>query len=497
MIPITLPAEFAEKMRLLLADEWPAFRDSLGGERLFALRANTLKIPAPDLAALLAETGLCDKYPPAVPWCPEGFYYPESARPAKSPLYAAGLYYLQEPSAMLPAAAAGIKPGMRVLDLCAAPGGKSTQAAAALAGAGVLAANDFSASRCGALVKNLELFGCRNAVVVNEAPERLAERFAGWFDRVLADAPCSGEGMFRKNPDAAKSWEARKPAACAALQRRILRQAAAMTKPGGALVYSTCTFDPAEDEAMIDGFLTENGDFGIWPLDCGRLGVSRGRPEWGGGRPELAGCGRVWPHRSAGEGHFVCVMGKKGGQNAAGGSDGGSGPAWEKSAAGNTSNNGGFPPRRQKTAGTGVKYDKTDGAGLFGDFVNAYLSLPEDFFGDFSFLRLGQALYAVPAGLPPLGGLRVRRSGWYLGDVKTGRFEPSQALAMGLSRGMAQVSASFGPGDERTERFLRGESLDFPARDGWVLVCLGEFPLGWAKASGGRLKNRLARGWIA
>jgi len=479
MIPINLPPQFAEKMESLLAGEWPSFRAGLDGGRLYGLRANTLKIAPSSLASILKDS-VNDIGLSPVPWCAEGFYHNEAARPAKSPLYNAGLYYLQEPSAMLPAAVAEIEPGMRVLGLCAAPGGKSTAAAARLAGAGVLVSNDVSASRCGALVKNIELSGCRNAVVTNETPEKLAFRFAGWFDRILIDAPCSGEGMFRKDPDAAKSWEARKPAACAEIQRKILGAAAQMLKPGGVIVYSTCTFDPVEDEMMMGEFLDGHGDFGIWPLDAAGLGISPGRPEWGGGRADLAGCGRIWPHVSAGEGHFVCRLKKNTAVN------------YEEDDAGHMRRNG------QKKPAVGKKpvdkYALQEGLDLFWKFAKDNLMLPEDFFAGYDFERRANAFYAAPKGLPPFDGLRVCRSGWYLGDVKTGRFEPSQALAMGLTRETANCAA-IEPGDERIGRYLKGESFDFPCRDGWATVCIGEYPLGWAKASGGRLKNKLARGW--
>lgn len=199
---IQLPEKFEKRMRDLLGAEYDAFAKGYDAEHAAGLRVNTMKLSAEEF---------CNIAPVQVrkiPWVKNGFYYDaDVAQPAKHPYYFAGLYYIQEPSAMTPAAVLPVTPGERVLDLCAAPGGKSTELAAKLLGEGVLVSNDISNSRAKALLKNLELFGTKNAVIVSEPPAKLAERFGGYFDKILVDAPCSGEGMFRKSPAIMKNWE--------------------------------------------------------------------------------------------------------------------------------------------------------------------------------------------------------------------------------------------------------------------------------------------------
>ncbi|MFN0226146.1 RsmB/NOP family class I SAM-dependent RNA methyltransferase, partial [Paenibacillus sp. KR2-11] len=307
MAECMLPQSFLVHMKELLGEEeFPAFEASYGEARLYGLRVNTLKItPAQFLE--LTEWQL-----EGIPWAPAGFYYQEGVRPGKHPHYHAGLYYIQEPSAMAPVELLDVQPGHRVLDLCAAPGGKTTQLAGKLQGSGLIAANDIHAERVKALVKNLELNGVHGALVLNEDPAKLQEAFRGYFDRILIDAPCSGEGMFRKEEEMAKAWQEDWTEKYAAMQRVLLRQAAVMLKAGGRLVYSTCTFSPEENEAIIAGFLDEHPDFEVVPAPA-LPGFSPGRPDWvpagdSARAAETAGAARLWPHRLAGEGHFAAAL---------------------------------------------------------------------------------------------------------------------------------------------------------------------------------------------
>ncbi len=328
-----LPHKFTEKMKKLLGAEFDNFMSSYDDQRLYGLRVNRLKLEA-DRWRELSPFGK-DTRP--IPWCAEGFYYREGERPGKHPHYHAGLYYIQEPSAMAPVELLDVQPGQRVLDLCAAPGGKSTQIAAKLQGQGVLVTNDNARERTKALAKNIELAGVRNAIVLNEEPERLAPVFAQWFDRILIDAPCSGEGMFRKDESMIADWEKHSVQRCSGMQRDILRHAAAMLAPGGLLVYSTCTFSPEENEQQIADFLAEREDFEIVPVKH-RFGWQPGRPElverdWTDGEREdaaapqaslldhsltagrlqsLEGTVRLWPHRLEGEGHYAAVLRRSG-----------------------------------------------------------------------------------------------------------------------------------------------------------------------------------------
>ena len=289
-------------MKKLLVAEFDAFAASYDRPRNVGLRRN----PQKGAQLALPEFGLTP-----VPWCADGFYYDAAARPGLSPLHEAGCYYLQEPSAMAPAELLDVQPGMHVLDLCAAPGGKSTQLAAKLAGCGLLVCNEIHPKRAQILAQNIERMGIANALVLNEHPKNLSPRFDGYFDRVLVDAPCSGEGMFRKEEAAVADWSEETVAMCAARQIEILRTAASLLRPGGRLVYSTCTFAPQENEGTISAFLQEHPDFSVIPI--GSPYFSPGRPDWiADPAAGLEGTARLWPHHLRGEGHFAAVLQKSG-----------------------------------------------------------------------------------------------------------------------------------------------------------------------------------------
>ncbi|MCL2421328.1 MAG: RsmF rRNA methyltransferase first C-terminal domain-containing protein [Defluviitaleaceae bacterium] len=471
-----LPEAFTEKMRSLLGAEAEAFFDALAFEtKASGLRCNILKTNPEEMAKLL------DIPLTAVPWCGTGFTYPSDVhnRPSKNPLYQAGLYYLQEPSAMAPVVVLDPQPGDRVLDLCAAPGGKAVQIAGQLQGKGVLVANDTSATRSKALVKNLTLCGAKNAIVTTEQPQRLASRFEEYFDKILIDAPCSGEGMFRKDLDAIKGWTANKPEVCVAMQREILRYAAAMVKPGGRMVYSTCTFDPRENEGSIAEFLSCHPDFQLVTVRHQLLGFAKGRPDWVGGPECISGAARLWPHLLNGEGHFLCVLEKK--------------ATSENKVSANTMG-------RLSSSSTAL--------GLFKEFCEDNLVADVDVCPANSTIIANKSkrssfdkspVFAVPNDLPDLAGLRIARSGWYLGDIKKDRFEPSHALALGLTVGEARFVHHFpSPDDADCARYLRGETIDVAsdfvtaakAEKPWVLICVADFPLGWARLVNGRLKNK-------
>ncbi len=448
-----LPKEYTEKMKILLGDEFEAYLKSFDEPRVCGLRANTLKISPEELKSLL-NIDLQE-----VKWCDTGFYYPPEERPSKNPLYYAGLYYIQEPSAMCAAGLLPVYPGDRVLDLCAAPGGKSTQAAAKLKGEGILVTNDISASRCRALVKNIELCGVSNAVVANETPEKLAEKFPEFFTKIIIDAPCSGEGMFRKDPEAIKSWTEHKSDVCISLQRGILNSAAKMLAPGGTMSYSTCTFSPEENEGMIWEFLNTHGEFELSDFDKSP-GFEKGRADMvKGGSPELEKCGRLFPHKVRGEGHFLALLHKK---------EGAVSPL----------------PSPVKSA------DRKKLADFYA-FCESCLSRKIE--GCFEIH--GTSLFKIPLGVD-FSGIRLKRSGLYLGELKKNRFEPSQAFAMTLSPDMVKNVISFPIGDRRIISYLKGESFVTGGADGWNLVCIDKYPLGWGKVQKGRMKNKYLSGWL-
>ncbi len=471
---MNLPAEFLERMQRLLRTEYQEFMDSFNLPRYYGLRINTLKIPVEDFLKISPFTL------EPVPWTKDGFYYKEGERPAKHPYYHAGLYYIQEPSAMAPGAFIKAQPGERVLDLCAAPGGKSTQVAAGLQGQGVLVANDIHPERVKALVKNLELFGVRNAVVTNETPDRLAQRFAGYFDKILIDAPCSGEGMFRKDEEAARSWGIHSVTTCVGRQREILKEADKMLRPGGVILYSTCTFAPEEDEGMIEEFLTDHEDYELVDIPKD-YGLAPGRPEWAGGRQQLTRTARLWPHKLAGEGHFLAMLQKKGEP----------GEELQQEALVNgereVSRGGKGKTKAAKGKNTLNQPDLQD----FYDFVEDSLNITIE--GEFVFY--GEHLYLKPQPLPDFHGLKVTRPGWYLGMLKKNRFEPSQALALGLKKNEAKRVVDLARHSREVIRYLKGETLDGSGEKGWTMICVDGYPLGWAKQVEGSLKNYYPKGW--
>ena len=391
-----------------------------------------------------------------LPWAPGGYAYDPSQRPGKHPYHEAGLYYLQEPSAMAPAALLRPRPGERVLDLCAAPGGKSTQLADFLGGSGLLVSNELHPKRAKILSRNMERMGISNALVLNMHPRDLEAPFAGFFDRVMVDAPCSGEGMFRKEEAAVTDWSPETVAMCASRQKEILRSAATMLRPGGFLCYSTCTFAPEEDEGVMAWFLTEYPDFS--PVALEAPWFSPARPDWAGASEEAIARGfRLWPHLLGGEGHFVMVLHREGDAT----------PAPSP------------PPKTVSMPGE---------LSAFLDDLN--ITLPEG-----RLVSFGSSLYLAPIDTPRLEGLRVLRPGLELGVVKKGRFEPAHALALWLDT--CSSTADFPADSREILDYLHGQVLP-GAQVGWTLITVDGHSLGWAKGSGGQLKNHFPKGlrWV-
>ena len=459
-----LPEAFLLKMQELLGEEFGQYLESFKEEWKPGLRVNTLKLSPGELAELVPWNL------EPVPWADNGFYYDgtldgEVLRPSKHPAYYAGLYYLQEPSAMTPAAMLPVVPGDRVLDLCAAPGGKSTELASKLKGRGMLVSNDISYARARALLKNLELAGAANICVTSEAPEKLAGVWPEFFDKILVDAPCSGEGMFRRDEDMVKDWNEKGPEYYVPIQRQILSQAAAMLRPGGYMLYSTCTFSVEEDEENVAYVLEEFPQMQLCCLDLDKVPGACG----GFG---LSGCMRLFPHRLKGEGHFLALMRKKGGD------DGG------KEI---------LPPMDPGTAGKRVRAVEKEKE------LDAFLRQSGAEW-DYERIVIHQDnAYYLPEGLAWNLPLRFLRTGLFLGELKKGRFEPSQALAMSMKAGQFPNTVSFPAGDSRVLRYLKGETISLEGDEGpvkgWCLAAMEGFPLGWAKGTGMSLKNKYYPGW--
>ncbi len=425
-----LPQEFLDRMKSQLGEEYPAFLQSLERPRAVALRFNPLKGERPSLP-FVGENVL---------WEPMGYYYDPEARPGLHPYHDAGVYYLQEASAMSAVALLDPQPGERICDLCAAPGGKSTQIAGRMMGEGFLLCNEYSPKRAKILSGNIERMGISNALVTNEHPQRLAEHLPGYFDRVLIDAPCSGEGMFRKEEAAVTDWSPETVEMCARRQAEILDSGAKLVRPGGRLVYSTCTFAPEENEQAVAEFLQHHPDFEPENVDA----------PWF--TPAGEGQFRMWPHRLLGEGHFGAVLRRKGDEPA----------------------DGEIAP--------GEKLPK-----LWTAFAQQMgIELPEGKAGSF-----GTRLYWAPVQMPSLKGLKVLRPGLELGELKKDRFEPAHALALWLKD--CKCTEKLDSNGQKIWNYLSGNVIPSPNK-GWCLVTVDSYPIGWGKGDGTQLKNHYPKG---
>ncbi|MBO5424743.1 MAG: RsmB/NOP family class I SAM-dependent RNA methyltransferase [Lachnospiraceae bacterium] len=452
---MNLPKEYIDNMTNLLGEEYKEYEACLDKPMFHGIRINTKKISVEDFF----EINPFSLTP--IPWCENGFYFDEKIdKPSKHPYYYAGLYYIQEPSAMTPAAVLPVDEGDRVLDICAAPGGKSTELAAKLNGTGILVSNDISASRAKALLKNLEVFGVENSLIISEAPYKLSERFYEYFDKILIDAPCSGEGMFRKSMSMVSAWDETKNQMFSDLQRSILDEVVKMLKPGGKLLYSTCTFAPIENEKSIEYLLSLDDRLKISDWDRYE-GFDHGHPEWSDtGLKDIEKSARIWPHRVDGEGHFVCLVEKEG-------------------EISNTSNFGDYPIKKAKLPKEVEEFLSNVGR----DFNTNRLEIS------------GDKLYFIPDTFPSVRGLRILRCGLYLGELKKNRFEPSQSLAMALKKEEYTNVIDLSADDERVIKYLKGETIEAEGSNGWALVCVDSYPLGWGKLNNGVLKNKYLPGW--
>ena len=475
-----LPEKFCERMMNTLGDEYDSFIECFGNddERIHALRINRLKAKDDFLDKV---EGLGEQ----VPWEENGYFYDKEATPGKSSYHEAGLYYIQEPSAMAPVHFLDPQPGDKVLDLCAAPGGKSTQIAVKMQGEGILITNEINRDRAKILSLNIERLGIRNALVLNETPQHLSGIFEGYFNRILVDAPCSGEGMFRKNEVAFSEWSPENVELCAERQAEILDCAARMLLPGGIMAYSTCTFAVDENEETIYNFLLRHPDFHVMKLEPVG-GMAEAVPEWirqekmAGIDPErkeeVRNAIRLWPHKVKGEGHFLCVLRRDGeavsrDNYVPGGRNLAASKEIQKLFWQFASENLDFADFDNKTLKSGIKLDGT----LF---------------------MFGDQLYMADSTMPSIKGLKVMRPGLHLGTVKKDRFEPSHALALAVSKEDAKISVDYSEESNDIKQYLNGQTLRTSAdiKKGWGLVTVDGYSIGWVKSAGGMLKNHYPKG---
>jgi len=475
---MNLPIEFEKKMKAFLGNEWDDFLYSYDNNRFQALRFNTLKVQSPEeRMRILKVLGISsDK---RVSWANEAYYFDENVRPGKHPYHEMGLYYIQEPSAMSAAALLAPKPGMRVLDLCAAPGGKSTQLATYLGESGLLVSNEINTQRSRILSQNIERMGIKNAIVTNEDSFVLASHFPGFFNAIQVDAPCSGEGMFRKLPEAIEQWSMENVAICAARQKEILDNAAVMLKPGGVIVYSTCTFSKEENEDVIEYFLERHPDFTLEEME------------------------RFWPHKVDGEGHFVAKLVRRGSVNELGADY----DVCEDSC--NKVEDTGLKVDRKTKKNKNSKNRKNEtkpaltkeNMKLLSEFLDETIS--EDVAAWIKNSRLvmfGEQLYRLPDMEVDIKGLKVQRAGLHIGEFKKQRFEPSHSLALALKLNDAKNLVKLTCDNPQTIGFFNGQSVVLSdeqtaeCKKGWALVCVDGYTAGWGKVNGTQVKNHYPKG---
>lgn len=494
---IKLPEAFCQRMRELLGEEAEDFFGSYQREREYGLRYNPLKCKCTNIFEEKQNRELGWNLAP-VPWCVGGYYYKPKYQPGRHPWHEAGVYYIQEPSAMSAVELLDVRPGQKICDLCAAPGGKTTQIAGKLRGQGLLVSNEFYGNRAKILAQNVERMGIANTVVLNESTEHLAQVFVEFFDRILVDAPCSGEGMFRKEPEAIQEWSLENVALCAGRQQEILDHAAEMLKPGGVLVYSTCTFAPEENERCLCRFLECHPEFSVETSEIGEEYFSHGQAAWAvseGSSAEVwmqqtAKSYRLWPHKLHGEGHFAARLKK------AGSLDGEENADQDKPAE----------KRRRKSRGARSQEAARMEAAVsdFRKFQEETLQINLEETLPGRYVLFSEQLYLLPAGMPEPDGLKVVRAGLHLGACKKNRFEPSHALAMYLHPEEVRQSVELSQGAGKTEeaetygealKYLHGETVACDrGQKGWTLVCVDGFSAGWGKAQNGVVKNHYPKG---
>lgn len=440
-----LPQKFTERMQDMLKDEYEDFYESFCNSDTFSgIRINLTKNGAEE--KLFGITGSLEQ----VPWCKNGFYADKSIISGNHPLHCAGLFYFQEPSAMCAVSGIPIEKGDKVLDLCAAPGGKSTQAAEKLDGTGLLVANEIVKKRSGILSENIERMGIKNAIVTNETPQRLAEKYPGFFDKIIVDAPCSGEGMFRKEPQSVEEWSVEHTISCGIRQRHILDCAVKMLKKGGMLVYSTCTFAPEENEKTAAYLISEHNmelaDMPALEMLC------EGNSKWSQSNYDMSKTRRIFPHKQKGEGHFAALFIKNDGE-------------------------------KDISTKKAFVQKNSDSVKLWKEFENKCMNTALD--GDF--VLFGDNLYLKPQGID-IDKIKTVRCGLHLGICKKNRFEPSHALALAMKKEDFKNTEDFDCNDESIKAYLTGNVINSD-KSGWCAVCVNGYPLGWGKASGGIMKN--------
>lgn len=436
---MNLPKKFLDRMKKQLGEEFDDFLKAYDRTAIKGIRVNTLKISVDDFKKISPF-----KLRP-VPWTVDGFYIESSEKPGKHPYYYAGLYYIQEPSAMLPAEVLSPTQDDIVLDLCAAPGGKTMQLAAKMKNKGLLIANDISSNRLRALIRNAELLGVKNLIVLNEHQDKIAISLKNSVDKLLIDAPCSGEGMFKKDDGAVDAYADYDIEACTSMQKSILDSILPIVNGGGSVVYSTCTFNEDENENMIQ-YILEDTSFELNKLS----------PDFGFVNGRLEGTLKIYPHLVEGEGHFVSKV---------------------------TNNN--------RHSDQMIETSVNKPPELLLEFMSEYLTQPLE--GYYKIIK--ERVFLMPEKRLKLSGVKIVKEGWYIGDLKKNRFEPSHAFALGLKSEQFKNTINFNIEDPNCIKYLKCETISCDGNKGYNLVCVNGFPLGWGKWANGKLKNLYPAAW--
>ncbi len=450
---MNLPLEYQNEMKKLLKDGYDEFIKCYDKPCFKGIRINTLKVD---------EKKFREIFPFKIKktnFSKNSFYLEEDIKSIGNlPLHHAGAFYVQEPSASSAVTILDPRPGDKILDLCAAPGGKSTQIAAELDGKGLLWSNEIIKSRAQILLSNIERMGVRNAVVSSCHPEVLCKKLEGFFDKVLVDAPCSGEGMFRKNPLAIEEWSKEHVKMCAKRQLSILNVAAQALKKNGVMVYSTCTFSIEENEQVIYNFLRENKNFELEEIIC-----DFGRPamhiDATMEQIDAKGARRVFP-QDGGEGHFIARLRRK----------------------------DEMPKRiREFAYKRGKNRDNKVGEDIFSKTFNrAVYGVIE---------AINDKWLILPSNLPDISGLNVIRAGVLLAEKRGSAVEPAHAVFMAAKPWELNSKIELKARSNEILAYLKGEEI-FISEDvsGYVGVCVDGLTTGFGKAVNGRLKNKYPKG---
>lgn len=437
---MNLPIEFCERMRELTGDEYDDFIKSYDTQINKGIRINTLKC-----SDSLPMLNSCEK----IQWCEDGYYADNLSINGNHPYHASGVVYFQEPSAMAVACGMPIGENAKILDLCAAPGGKTTHIGARMGNHGLLLSNEIIPKRAAVLSENVERMGLTNTIVTNESPRQLSERFEGFFDGIIVDAPCSGEGMFRKEPQAVEEWSVNHTLSCAVRQKNILDDAYKMLKCGGYIMYSTCTFSYDENESVVQ-YMIDKYNMQLCHID----GLDMLSDGIGDGMQD---CRRIFPHKNKGEGHFMALLRRTEESNPA--------KVHQK--------------KKEKRKDTQLDL----AINLYREFEKSALNTKLD--GEF--VLFGDNLYLMPEYIN-LDKLRVLRCGLHLGIIKRNRFEPSHALSHALPADMYINRIEFSLNSDEIKRYMHGETLSNNT-NGWCIITADSYSIGWGKGSNGIVKN--------